>query len=902
MYRNAYYNYKSKSIFLRTWNSSGDRIDLEIPYQPYLYVEHDAIKDGVSIFNTSLRKIEFEDSYKRKEFVENSSHKYRFFYNISPDQQFLIDSYFNRIDDKSFSQHPLKIFNIDIETKCNKYSNKHIVQLKNKEGEILTTTVENLLEYDNSEHLIYDEEAKDWIRINGSCYLKQTFPNPDVAAYPILLITVHDSISDTYHTWGEGEYTPKLKNSIYHKCDSEVELLSSFLDFYRDDYPDIITGWNIVGFDIPYLVNRIKSVISEGAMLKMSPVGRIYSTKTNNGFGKFFEKWTILGLSVLDYMMLYKTFSRDKRESYSLNYIGEVELGKGKLEINATNLSLLAYSDWENFVDYNIQDVNIVVDLEEKLKYLQIARLMSYQGCSNFEQALGKVKLVEGAIAIQAKKQDLIIPTFEPNIDGALPGGYVREAVTGLQEAIVSFDANSLYPNTIITLNISPETKVGKIINHPDFNNPEDVAELVLVNRKVHKIPVKKLKQFLTLEKMSLSKANILYSQKNKGIIPQLVDDMYAKRVDAKNRGKVLSKIKKKNAEEKAEEFYLDILQYTIKIFLNSIYGVFANNYCIFADIDAARSITETGQWVVQEAGNLGDKFAKENYGIEKSIIVYGDTDSGYFTIAPILKKLGVNLLDSESNITNEAMKVVNYLDEYLNRNINELAKEQLYTLDSRYVFKREVIADSGTFLMKKNYILHINDEEGKKVDKFKYVGVKVAKSTISKTIKTGIKKVVEVALTTKDEKKTNEAYKQVYEEFKNLNIDEMAFRTAVHNLDNYAKNSSLQKFESGSPVHVKASIAYNILLKQLKIDDKYEGIASDQKIKWFYVKKNPYNLNGIAYTGKYPTEFKLQVDIDTMFVKLMAQELERVYECIGWRIPDLKNEVETNLMDLFSL
>jgi len=276
--------------------------------------------------------------------------------------------------------------------------------------------------------------------------------------------------------------------------------------------------------------------------------------------------------------------------------------------------------------------------------------------------------------------------------------------------------------------------------------------------------------------------------------------------------------------------------------------------------------------------------------------------NSIYITINPILKKLGYKLLTDDGDITDEASKIVDEIDEVLNKDINTWAKNDLYTTDPRFLFKREVIAESGVFLMKKRYILHVNDNEGKKVDKFKYVGVEVAKSTISKEIKGFIKNIMNTTLISKSAKITNAVYKKAYEDFKDLNIDDIAFRISVNNYSKYSKSVIINTFEKGTPVHVKASISYNLLLKELNIEDKYERINSNQKVKWFYLKKNIYGLDAIAYPSEYPIEFNIfQIDYKRMFEKQLVNAIERLYASVNWMLPDVGNQTTTNLFDLFS-
>ena len=414
MYRAACYNPFNESVFLRTWTEDGDRIDTEIPFRPYLYLEKEGSDDAVSIFKTCLFKKSFRNSIDRRKFVDSTSNQ-RIFHNLAPEQQFLVEMYKDQNNDPTFSQFPLKTLLLDIE---------------------VDTT------YDSA------------------------FPVPEKAAVPINLITVYDTLTKSTHTWGlKGEYKSTLPDCIYHRCETEQDLVLQFVDYWKSDYPDIASGWNSAGFDFPYIINRFARLFGDDFVKQLSPVGNVRGRKVFTDFGREKTIWSISGISLIDYMDLYKTFSPGERESFSLNYISELELGEGKIAYNAVSLGELAQTDWKLFVDYNIQDVHLLVKLEEKLKFLEIARMLAYKGCTNFEAALGKVAIVTGAVAIQASKQGFVIPTFPNKIDReSYEGGYVREPEKGIQKSIVSFDVNSLYPNTIITLNISPETKLGKIV------------------------------------------------------------------------------------------------------------------------------------------------------------------------------------------------------------------------------------------------------------------------------------------------------------------------------------------------------------------------------------------------------------------------------------------------------
>jgi DNA polymerase elongation subunit (family B) len=849
MYRSASYNPFNESVFLRTWTEDGQRIDTEMPFRPYLYLEKDGADDAVSIFKTSLMKKTFKNSIDRRKFVESTSNK-RIFHNLAPEQQFLIETYKDQNGDPSFSQFPLKVFLLDIE---------------------VDTT------FDSS------------------------FPTPERAAVPINLITIYDTLTKSTHTWGlEKQYTPTLPDCIYHRCKDEQDLILQFVDFWRSDFPDVASGWNSSGFDFPYIINRFMKLFGEDFINRLSPVGVVRGRKVFTDMGKEVTLWSISGVSLIDYMDLYKTFSPGEKESFSLNYISELELGEGKIAYNAVSLGELAHTDWKLFVDYNIQDVHLLVKLEEKLKFLEIARMLSYKGCTNFESALGKVSIVTGAVAIQAHKQGYVIPTFSDKQEReSYEGGFVRDPEKGIQKSIVSFDVNSLYPNTIITLNISPETKIGKVVTGEVGITPE--VTIRLVNGRLHTLTSDKLKSFLIKEQVSLSKAGVMYSQKSKGVIPNLIDQIYEERVNTKKQLTKLKKIGKKDKDSLLKLTYYDTLQYTLKILLNSIYGTFANKHSSLMDIDHAMSITVTGQNVSKAGGHILDDFVKQKYNISESITKYGDTDSVYISIDSILKKENIELV-VDGNINPKVHEIVDELDKHVNAEILNWARKELFSMDPRFVFKREVISDVGIFLQKKRYILHILDEEGVAVNKFKYTGIELVRSTTPKKVKKFIENIIQTALLTQNSKQTNEVYRQGYSDFLNLDPNDVAARTSINNLQKYSEGSSLYKFANKTPSHVKGAIAYNILIKELKIDDKFEEIQTGQKVKKLYCTKNKYGLDAITYVSALPSEFGLKPDWDRMFAKLVTQPTERLYEAIGWSLPQIGKEVQTDLFEMFGM
>ena len=853
MYRNVYYNSREALAYLFTWDKNGKRVVKKEPYSPYFYIETNQDNaDALSIFKTKLKKKVFPNAFERNKAAQDGAIK-RLFHNIQVEQQFLIEKFKDEYEKPEFSANPLKVCFLDIEV-----------------------------------------------------YSPDEFPEAKDAKHPINLITIYDNLSETFYTWGCKPYTPSRKNVVYTECSGEIDLLNKFLEFWENDYyPDILSGWNTDFFDFPYTINRINNLLGENAAKRLSPLKSLWCRKGIFVKGQELDRWYIHGMSAMDYLEVYKGFARGLLESYALNFVAQHELGEGKLAINATNLASLSENDWNNFVDYNIQDVDLLVRMEKKLQFFKIIRMLAYKGLTSFEAALGKVQIVTGCVALEAYKHGLVIPTFVsgPTRD-EIEGGYVRDPERGLKTSIVSYDANSLYPNTIITLNISPETKIGKILRKSDTE-----TTLLLANGSEKTVPNEKLEKLMDIEKLAISKANVLYTQKKKGVVPSLIDGLYSERVRNKNQyidyKKQLSNLTPDTDEYKTCKFNMeraDTIQHVIKILLNSIYGVFANKFSPICDSDHAGSITLTGQSVVKQAGVILDTYAKEKYNVDVSLNIYGDTDSTHVTIQPIVDKLKIKLF-ANGKVTPEGLDLIDKdIGTYLNNEIKRWSAAEFKSTDPRYFFKRESICDVGVYLQKKRYIIHVLNDEGANVNKFKYVGVEIARSTTPKKAKELIKKVIENSLLGQDQIKANSLYKEVYDAFKLLPVDEIAIRGGLSDLEKYEVKADGFKIGTGTPNHVKGALWYNHLLKHLKLETKYERITSGGKVKKIYIAPNKYNIDTLCYPYNFPPEFnEFQVDYIEMFDTIIKPPILAVYEAIGWRLPDLTNEVTTDLFDLFT-
>ena len=857
-YRNIAYDPRQELIRLFTWDKSGKRIAIDSTFHPYIFLESNNAHDAISIFNTKLKKKVFKNQFEKSKFL-NDSNTHRIFENLSPGQQFLIDNFWEVNETPDFAQFPLKLFFLDIET-----------------------------------------------------YSVDDFPNIEKADHPVNIITIYDTLKKKYVTWGTKPYHQIIEDQVYYYCKSEREMFEKFIKHVESDYPDVILGWNSVLFDLPYLINRIRVLFDDATVARLSPMQRVHSRTLRGQFGKEQTRWYIDGISCLDYLDIYKRFCMVLRENYKLDNIAKIELGEQKVDYGETNLSSLADKDWNLFVEYNIQDVRLLVKLEEKLQYFQLLRMLSYTGLTSMEAAMGSMSVIIGACAIRARYRNKKIPTFIRGEDDGKQneGAYVSEPKRGFQKNVVSFDANSLYPSVMITLNLSPETKMGVI----ESQTKEDVT-IRDVNNNIVTLPVAKFATLVQQEKLSLSKAKVLFTQKHKGIIPEMVDQYYKYRVqvrrDLKKAKKLLSNTSKGTVEYqklKDEINVLNIKQHTIKIFINTVYGALGNKVFPLGDDDLARSITLTGQAVIKQGNAILTNYIKEKAGLtDEDIkadipIIYNDTDSVYVTLHSLIERGHLKFLDSNGKITPEFYKEVENIENYLNTHIKTWCEKALNSQDSRIVFKREAICDVGVFLQKKRYVIRILDEEGIPTDKFKYTGVEIARTTMPAPIKPLAKKIVETMLLTQNQQKTGEVISETYDLFKTLPVGDISFVTGLKGYEKYSHRCDGFKTVKSMPLHVKAAYMHNLLLEIFGIDKKYEKIGSGDKIRYFYVKQpNKYNISAIAYKYYYPEEFAkvFEPDHELMFDKIIYSAVERFYEAVSWTP---KKPGEALQCDLFAL
>lgn len=865
MYRNCVYSSREKCIHLFTWDSDGRRVKYDLDFSPYLFVDD---KNGTerSIFGTPIRKKEFNTQFDRNNFVRGDNVK-RTYENLPPYQQFLIDNYWMDCDNDDFSQYPLKIMFIDIET-----------------------------------------------------FSKDGFPDVETTPHTINVITCYNSLNQTYTTFGLGPFDIKAiskdspiygKKVEYFHCKSEEDLLKRFIGYFSEDYPDVISGWNSSGFDFPYIINRISLILDEEWAREISPVGRYYEKINKNGkFGQQEKTYVVEGLSSVDYMVIYKKFALDPQESYKLGHIGEVELNEAKIDYEG-HLWELAQKDWQRFVEYNIQDVNLLVKLDNKLKYIDLLRFLAYTGLCNLDRAIDTLPVVNGSITVKARYRNERIPTFVRPIKAEKnPGGFVAEPNLGRSEWIVSFDANSLYPSVMITLNLSPETKVGKI------DMIGDKIHLQHVSGRNFEYTKENFAKMFKAEQLAISENKFLFTQKKKGIMPEFLDELYSKRKKMKNKMIETKKYLKENKDtltkDEINQLEVDIqryntFQHAYKINLNSVYGYMGNAYAPMGDDDIASAVTLTGQAVIHQSKEIFMSYLKGRYPdlnpteLAKTYI-YSDTDSDYFTLK-VLEKFGLTFKEG-NKVSDEFYALCEDIEEVMNKGMDEWARKKYKSSDPRFVFKRESICDDGIFIGGKNYVLHVLDSEGVKTDEYKYKGVAVVKSTMPRAIKPYVKQIIEDIITVKSLKSSNTRFERAYEDFKKLSPSEIA---KIQNMSDYEKHGNKSdgfNTAKGMSGHVKAAHYYNVMLDKLGLTGKYEKFKSGEKVKQVdLVVPNKYGIDRIGFKDKFPPEFNdiFKIDYEKSFVKVLYAPIETFYNAVGWVLRKPNENVRVELTDYFA-
>ncbi len=734
------------------------------------------------------------------------------------------------------------------------------------------------IQWDANEMLIYS--------IDIETTSEGGFPNVDSPSEKVLVITLQNNNTKKITTFGLGEFTPtKETNHLdidYQGFDTEEQLLDTFLTWWQDNCPDIITGWNSNLFDMPYLITRVQRVLGENEHKRFSPF-KLINKRPIRFANREMTAFEITGVAQLDYLDLYKKFTYVTRESYKLDFIAETELGKNKLESGFDTFKEFYDGDWNRFVEYNIIDTVIVDELEDKMKLIELAITMAYDAKCNYNDVFSAVRTWDSLLYNHLWEKDIVIHQGGGRKDRQIEGAFVQEPKPGSYEWVASFDATSLYPSILMQHNMSPETIV------PGFKYN------VSVDDQLDRYQLDKLKE----KNYTMAGNGSCYTREKKGLFPEIVQKFFNDRLKYK---KLMQKAQKDFQETGALHHKNEISKYNNfqmarKIQLNSLYGALANQYFRFYDDRIAEGITMSGQLVIRDTAKALDKYMNKVCGTEDEMYsFYSDTDSCYVTcknmvdnffpdkdtdkVVELLDKIGTDKI--EPAIAQAMTKLGNYTNAF----------------EHKIDFKREVIADKGVFVAKKRYALNVLDDEGLRLKepKLKVMGLEIVRSSTPAPIRDSLKEAVRLILTS-DEDKLQTYIAEAQKQFNTLSAEEIAFPRGCNNLKKYSSTADI--YQKGTPIHVRGSLLYNKLLKDKSLNLKYEKIQEGDKIKFLYLKEpNSLHENTIAFVTKLPKEFDVDkyVDYDLIFQKAFIDPLENILKPLGWN-----TEPQATLEDLFS-
>jgi DNA polymerase elongation subunit (family B) len=694
-----------------------------INYSPKLYLATKEQSQFKTLDGINLKSKRFDSIVKAKNFYNeyNGIPEYKIYGMNRYNYQYIADEYKGEM---RWNKDYIKIFTLDIETECE----------------------------------------------NG-------FPDPDTAKETVICITVKNHTNKQILTWGTGDFISKKSNVTYVKCQNEKHLLLEFIKFWCKNHPDIVTGWNVKFFDIPYLMNRMRFIFDNDTINKMSPWNYVNADRVQMG-NKNSQFWNILGVSVLDYFDLYRKFTYVRQESYKLNYIAKVELGEQKLDNPYETFKDFYTKDYQRFVEYNIQDVELVDRLEDKMKLIELCLTMAYDYKVNYTDVYSQVRCWDTLIYNHLLEKNIIIPPREDHEkDTQYEGAYVKDPQLGLHKWIVSFDLNSLYPHLIMQYNISPETFVGV---EPKAVGVENFLE--------EKLNLKWAKD----RNVTIAPNGAIFKKDKQGFLPELMEKMYNERVIFKKKA---IEAKKEFQKTKDPIYQNEIsrchnIQMAKKISLNSAYGAIGNQYFRYFDVKQAEAITLGGQlsirWVERDVNRFMNKILNTS---NINYVVASDTDSIYLKLDTLVEKVCKD---------KSKKQIVDFLDKAAEEKIQKVIDDSFQNLanyvnayQQKMIMKREAIANKGIWVAKKRYMMNVFDEEGIRFDipKLKIMGVEAVKSSTPEVCRGKIKDAIRVIMNDSEDNliKFVRDFKEV---FKTLSPEEVAFPRSCNNLDKYINSS----------------------------------------------------------------------------------------------------------------
>lgn len=717
----------------------------------------------------------------------------------------------------------------------------------------------------------------------------QGFPKADQAAHEVVAISMR--MGSKIYLLGNQPYEPDSKDVEYFHCKTEEELLHKFLELWRELDPDVVSGWNVNGFDIPYMVNRLENVLGEGSSKRLSPWGLI-GTRQVTLLGREQTFYEPVGLAILDYLDLYKKFTFKESESFKLDAIAFTELGEKKIDYSEyETIQGLYRKNYKLFLDYNLKDTLLVHKLDLKLKFIEQALSIAYLAKINYLDAFTSVRMWDVIIHNFLLERNIVVPPMViQNKEGQIVGAYVKDPVAKGYDWVASFDVNSLYPMLIIQYNISPETLISS-----KYMSKYSIDEIVDgAFEKDDGI------QQLISRGNCIAGNGVVFSKTKKGFLPELMDQFYSNRVvykkkyiEAEKAAEKATGAEKKRLEVQAKQYYN--LQLAFKIILNSAYGSLSNVYFRYFDVRLAEAVTYSGQMALKSVEKHINKYMNNALKTNKDYIIAIDTDSLYIELADIVAQT-INSKDPKVVIPYLDRLCKEVFEKEIDRSFNQLAK---YTnaMAQRMVMKREVLADRGIWIAKKRYILNMYDKEGVRYDEphLKMMGVEAIRTTTPYVCREKIKAAFKIMMQ-KTESDLQSFIKDFKTEFFALPFEDIARPSNCNNLAQYSDKSQIYK--KGTPIHVKGALIYNHMLKEYGLEKQFVEVQEGEKIKYTYLKlPNPAQSTVISTPSMLPRQFGLDkyIDYDTQFEKVFLDPITKISKLIGW-----DSEKRATLSDLW--
>jgi len=705
------------------------------------------------------------------------------------------------------------------------------------------------------------------------------FPDVESASQEILLISIQDYNTKQIRTWGQGRFDNKQENVIYKGFKTEYELLLDFINWWmvEDNTPEVITGWNIELYDIPYLTRRLDRVLGEKLKKRFSPWGLVTEDEIYIA-GRRHITYDVGGVTQLDYLNLYKKFTYKAQESYRLDHIANVELGQKKLDHSEFDTFKDFYTQgWQKFVEYNIIDVELVDRLEDRMKLIELAIVMAYDAKANYADVFSQVRMWDTIIYNYLKKRNIVIPPKERSDKSEkYAGAYVKEPIPGKYDWVVSFDLNSLYPHLIMQYNISPETLV-------DARHPTVTVDRILSEDE-------------TIDSEYAVCANgAQYRKDVRGFLPELMEKIYKDRTVYKKK---MLEAKQQYEKRKTKKLEKEIarcnnIQMARKIQLNSAYGAIGNQYFRYYKLANAEAITLSGQvsirWIEDRMNAHINKILKTE---DVDYVIASDTDSIYLNLGDLVDRVYEGREKTSESVVSFLNKVCEMeFEKYIESSYETLAK-YVNAYDNKMVMKRENIADRGIWTAKKRYILNVWDSEGVRYEepKLKMMGIEAVKSSTPAPCRQMIKDALKLMMNGTEEDVIDFIDKS-RKEFKSLPPEDISFPRTVSNVKKYHANSTI--YAKGTPIHARGALLFNHYVKKKKLTNKYSLIENGEKIKFCYLKKpNIIQENVISFIQDFPKELDLTryVDYDLQFEKSFVEPLKAILDAIGWNVEKTVN------------